>query len=123
MEPIMIIAMAGLSSKEETKKKETKKKLKTPMPYSGKREDLQKFLQEVKIYLLGNEGLYPSDTDKILFVISYMSDGKKSTLKRPNNQLLRTIQHLPLEHTTYFSKEDGPMISHPTMHQRTQSTI
>ena len=39
-EPIMIIAMAGSSSKEETFLKETKKKLKTLMPYSGKREDL-----------------------------------------------------------------------------------
>ena len=29
--------------------KETKKKLKTPTPFSGKREDLCKFLQEVKI--------------------------------------------------------------------------
>ena len=43
-ELIMIIAMAG-SSKEETFLKETKKKLKTLMPYSSKREDLRKFLQ------------------------------------------------------------------------------
>ena len=43
----MIIAMAG-SSKEETFSNETKKKLKTPMPYSGKIEDLGKFLQELR---------------------------------------------------------------------------
>ena len=75
-----IIAMAG-SSKEEMISKEMKKKLKTPTPYSGKREDLHKFLQEIKIYLLGNEGLYPSNQDKILFVLLYMSDGDANTWK------------------------------------------
>ena len=79
-ELMMIIAMAG-SSKEETFSKEMKKNLKTPMPYSGKREDLWKFLQEVKIYLLGNEGLYPNNQDKILIVLSYMSDGDANTWK------------------------------------------
>ena len=52
-----------------------KKKLKTPTPYSGKRE-LRKFLQEVKIYLLANGDAYPDDMDKVLFVLSYMSEGR-----------------------------------------------
>ena len=73
--------MAGSSSKEETFSKEIKKKLKTPTPYSGKREDLRKFLQEIKIYLLGNEGIYPGDQDKILFMLSYMSDGDVNAWK------------------------------------------
>ena len=42
---------------------------------------MRKFLQEIKIYLLGNEGLYPSNQDKILFVLSYMSDGDANTWK------------------------------------------
>ena len=72
--------MAGLTPKEPVSS-ETKKKLKPPTPFSGKREDLQKFLQEVKIYLWGNRSLYPEDTDKILFVISYMSDGDVNAWK------------------------------------------
>ena len=51
-----------------------KKKLKTLTPFSGRREDLWKFLQEVKIYLLANADAYPTDLDKILFVLSYMSE-------------------------------------------------
>ena len=39
-----------------------KKKLKTPTPFSGKREDLHKFLQEIKIYLLANGDAYPNDS-------------------------------------------------------------
>ena len=65
----------------ETISKETKKKLKTPMPFSGKREDLRKFLQEVKIYLLANADAYPRDMDKVLFVLSYMSEGDASSWK------------------------------------------
>jgi hypothetical protein len=61
--------------------KETKKKLKTPTPYTGKREDLRKFLQEVRLYLLANKEAYQTDLDKILFVISYMSEGDASSWK------------------------------------------
>ena len=59
----------------------TKKKLRPPTPFSGKREDLQKFLQEIKIFLLGNADAYPSDMDKILFVLSYMSEGDANSWK------------------------------------------
>ena len=59
----------------------TKKKLKMPTPFSGKREDLQKFLQEVKIYLLVNSGIYTSDLDKVLFVLSYMTEGDANSWK------------------------------------------
>jgi hypothetical protein len=59
----------------------TKKKLKAPTPYSGKREDLRKFLQEVKFNLLANADAYPSDLDKILFVLSYMSEGDANSWK------------------------------------------
>ena len=58
-----------------------KKKLKTLTPFSRKREDLQKFLQEAKIYLLANADAYPTDLDKILFVLSYMSEGDAASWK------------------------------------------
>ena len=59
----------------------TKKKLKMPTPSSGKREDLQKIFQEVKIYLLVNSGIYTSDLDKVLFVLSYMTEGDANSWK------------------------------------------
>ena len=63
--------MAGESENTNTSK-ETKKKLKTLMPYTGKREDLWKLFQEIKIYLLANGEAYPIDLDKILFMLSYI---------------------------------------------------
>ena len=59
----------------------TKKKLKMPTPFSGKREDLQNFLQEVKICLMANSGVYTSDLDKVLFVLSYMTEGDANSWK------------------------------------------
>ena len=65
----------------DTPKKDAKRKLKTPTPFSGKREDLWKFLQEIKIYLMLNSDSYPDDLDKILFVLSYMSEGDANSWK------------------------------------------
>ena len=58
-----------------------KKKLKTPPPFYGKREDLRKFLQEIKIYLLANGDAYSTDLDKVLYVLSYMSNGDANSWK------------------------------------------
>jgi Ty3 transposon capsid-like protein/Zinc knuckle len=58
-----------------------KKELKTPTPFSGKRDDLRKFLQEVKIYLMANKHVYSTDQDKVLFVLSYMSEGDAASWK------------------------------------------
>ena len=74
LEQPITITMAGSTPKEPVSP-ETKKKLRPPTPFSGKQEDLRKFLQEVKIYLWGNRSLYPKDNDKILFTISYMGGG------------------------------------------------
>ena len=59
----------------------TKKKIQPPTPFSGKQEDLRKFLQEIEIFILGNVDAYPSDLDKILFVLSYMSEGDANSWK------------------------------------------
>ena len=69
------------SSATPTASTHIKKKFKTPTPFSGKREDLQKFLQEIKIYLLANGNAYPTDLDKVLFVLSYMSNGDANSWK------------------------------------------
>ena len=57
------------STMVDTPKKDAKRKVKTPTPFSEKREDLRKFLQEIKIYLMANSDAYPDDLDKILFVL------------------------------------------------------
>jgi Ty3 transposon capsid-like protein len=93
-----------------------RKKLKTPTPYTGKREDLRRFLQEVKIYLLANGDAYPTDQDKVLFVLSYMSDGDAASWKEEffdtKDQIvpldLGTYKNLIDEITKDFSPYDAP---------------
>ena len=66
----------------------TKKKLKMPIPFSGKKRGPSKFLQEVKIYLLVNSGIYTSNLDKVLFVLSYMTEGDANSWKENFTTLL-----------------------------------
>ena len=74
-------SISSASSATPTASAHIKKKLKTPTPFSGKREDLRKFLQEIKIYLLANGDAYPTDLDKVLFVLTYMSNGDANSWK------------------------------------------
>jgi len=51
-------------------------RLNPPKPFSGKREDLKKFLQKVIVYLLVNEKLYDTDMKRITFALSFMTEGE-----------------------------------------------
>jgi hypothetical protein len=93
-----------------------RKELKPPAPYSGKREDLRKFLQEIKIYLMANKHIYTKDQDKILFVLSYMCEGDAASWKEEffesKEQLdpfdLGTYDDLVKAITKDFSPYDAP---------------
>jgi hypothetical protein len=56
-------------------------KLNQPKPFTGKREDLKKFLQDVKLYLLVNEKIYDNDVKKISFALSFMNEGDAASYK------------------------------------------
>ena len=81
--------MTGGSSKDKTADKmnidvpeqKAKLKLNQPKPFTGKREDLRKFLQDVRLYLYVNEKIYDNDTKKISFALSFMNDGDTASYK------------------------------------------
>ena len=64
----------ALPLNEETTKA-TEIKLNQPKPFSGKREDLKKFLQDTNLYLLVNKKVYNTDIKKIAFTLSFMNEG------------------------------------------------
>ena len=49
--------------------------------FSGKREDLKKFLQQVNLYMDVNAKTYHNDMTKIAFVLSFMDEGDASSWK------------------------------------------
>ena len=49
--------------------------------FSGKREDLKKFLQQVNLYMDVNAKIYHNDMMKIAFVLSFMDEGDASSWK------------------------------------------
>ena len=73
---------------EDTKNDEPKAiKLNLPKDFSGKREDLKKFLQQVNLYMDINANIYHNDMTKIAFILSFMMKemphpGKNNSLKK-----------------------------------------
>ena len=63
-------------------------KLNHPKPFTGKREDLKKFLQDVKLYLHVNEKIYDHPAKKISFALSFMNEGDAASWKE---QLLEEV--------------------------------
>ena len=56
-------------------------KLNQPKPFTGKREDLKKFLQDINLYLHVNDKVYNDDIKKISFALSFMNDGDAASWK------------------------------------------
>ena len=79
-----INAMAG-SSTDVTMKdgttKPTELKLNQPKPFTGKREELKKFIQDVKLYTFVNGETYNNDIKKISFALSFMNEGDAAAWK------------------------------------------
>ena len=66
-------------TEETTKAMEIK--LNQPKPFTGKREDLKKFLQDTNLYLLVNSKVYDTDIKKIVFALSFMNKGDMASWK------------------------------------------
>ena len=56
-------------------------KLNPPKPFTGKRENLRKFVQDVSLYLHINEKIYDTDDKRIAFALSFMNDGDAGSYK------------------------------------------
>ena len=67
-------------------------KLNLLKPFTGKREDLKKFLQDTSLYILVNDKIYNTDTKKIAFALSFMNKGDAASWKE---QLLEEAMAQP----------------------------
>ena len=84
--------MTTASSRPTVVEKPTLIKLKDPKPFTGKREELGKFLQDTRLYLAVNDAIYNNDIKK--FPLYYPSSkkgtqppGKKNSWKiKPRSQ-------------------------------------
>ena len=50
-----------------------------PTPFSGKRGELKKFLMTCKMHLQANQAIYDNDEKKVVFVLSFMTEGDAAT--------------------------------------------
>ena len=59
-----------------------KTKLNPPRPFTGKRTDLQRFLQDTCVFLMINKEHYNNNDQKIVFVMSFMTNGDAALWKQ-----------------------------------------
>ena len=64
-----------------TSTKPTKLKINPPKPFSGKRDEFDKFLQDVILYLELNDEIYDNDKKKITYTLSFMNEGDAAAWK------------------------------------------
>ena len=50
-----------------------------PSTFSGKQGDLKKFLMTCKMHLQANRAIYDNDEKKVMFVLSFMTEGDAAT--------------------------------------------
>ena len=113
--------MVGESSKlrddpmgEDTKNDDPKViKLNLPKDFSGKREDLKKFLQQVNLYMDVNAKIYHNDMMKIASVLSFMDEGDASS--RKEQFLLEATSTSPHNYGTWTYFERNLKRSLPTL--------
>ena len=57
-------------------------KMNTPTPFTGKREKLEEFLIELKMYLAMNADIYNTDQRRIIFTLSFMKEETAESWKQ-----------------------------------------
>ena len=72
-------------------------KINPPKPFTGKRDDLRRFIQEVILCLTINAKTYDNDAKKIIFALSYMNDGEALAWKE---QLVDKVMDDATRHPT-----------------------
>src|ERR1700678_1509882 len=61
---------------------ETKElRINPPTHFTGNRDDLDNFIQECTLYLTLNRAIYETDEKKIIFMLSYMTEGTAGAWK------------------------------------------
>ena len=74
--------------KDPNHAKASELKLSPPKPFTGKREELDDFIQEVNLYLDINDEMYYTDKKKIRYLLSFMNSGDAKSWK---SQFLRSV--------------------------------
>ena len=71
--------MANITMANSTTTTVKEAQMGVPTPFSGKRGELKKFLMTCKMHLQANRAIYNNDEKKVVFVLSFMTEGDAAT--------------------------------------------
>ena len=74
-------------------------------PFSGKRDEFNKFLQDITLYLELNDEIYNSDKKKIAYTLSFINDGDAAAWKSQFLTEAKTPTGLNLTEWTQFQTD------------------
>jgi hypothetical protein len=83
----------------------TELKINPPKPFSGKRDEFDRFIQDVILYLEINDEIYNTDKKKIAYTLSFMNEGDAASWKGQYLIEARTPQGLNLAGWTKFESD------------------
>ena len=87
-----------------TSARPTELKINPPKPFSGKRDEFDKFLQDVILYLELNDKIYENDK-KITYTLSFMNEEDTASWKSQYLIEARTLTRLNLTGWTKFQTD------------------
>ena len=71
--------MADVTMADNTTTTPKEARMGVPTPFSGKRGELKKFIMTCKMHLQANRAIYDNDEKKVVFVLSFMTEGDAAT--------------------------------------------
>ena len=71
--------MADVTMADSTTTVAKEARMGVPTPFSGKHGELKKFLMTCKMHLQANRAIYDNDEKKVVFVLSFMTEGDAAT--------------------------------------------
>ena len=98
----MVQPEKDVEMKEENAPRPTELKLKQPASFTGKRDELDDFLQDILLYLGVNDGIYDTDRKKIGYALTFMDKGDAKSWKTAFLQNATTGAGLDLGTWTAF---------------------
>ena len=107
----------------------TELKMKQPSPFNGDREETNRFIQDIGMYLIINEEIYNSDKKKIAFLLSFMQEGTAGPWKEARiTTLLKgndwgTYTDLVDEIRTAFAASDSAGLARAKLRVLRQTTM
>ena len=95
-----------------------RKKMNLPKEFSGKRDEFKQWFLSCRMYIAGNHKIYPTDFDKINFILSFMNSGEAAAWNEQYIDDQPDIEDMNLGNWDDFKKDPSRLTMHPETREK-----